>query len=405
MTDKVEASSSDQENPPSDINENNTTNDSKQVNSEEVPGLLASALNFVVTFFAKPWQLAFTEVKLCNKKKFYTFVLLFLSFFFAETSITFSETIAFADISGFFGFAFVLSAMVAALFFSLGLSSRVAKLSSKIVLGIMVVWLLKAVWDIVDALLEIRKFCGSSCGNLFELMFSDFGLGGELIDFISIGILLIIPTFFLLFPCAFGDKVERNENLINKLREINDTDVNKREITNEDIAANMDALNKKGKAIFQAGVSKVKNIDVESMKSGAEETAADLKSVKMDMSIFSQTKVRVLGAGAFVLFLLWFIFPSSVEHPDAKMIERLLKAEPEMQQVAAFSQLLGSRAKLSIDVNDVDNCESYEFDDGDTGVVCDVSVDVVVAGVSESGTERMIFFNNPSKGWEYIGDE
>jgi hypothetical protein len=366
-------------------------------------GLLAYALTFVTSFLDKPWQAAIPFISLHNRTRVIAYALLFLGFMLPSVSLFGESASLLPDIEGFFGWVFILSALVAAVTFGLGLSSSVPRNASRIVLGMILFLIIKGTWDIVSSLLDLMELCGSDCGSLFKMAFSNSGMGETLIDSIDIGFYLFVASFIMLFPCAFSKKTRVNHELVVKLQEINALKTASVEYTDQDINNMAGTFKSSSKQLFNTGVNKLKETDLKSLKKSASQKLDNVSKNSDEKPMQQNPMIKKVIIGVAVVLVILLVLPSGPNSPDKDAAEIAYKQSSDYQQAASVAALMGGSNAMSMKVNSIENCEEYKFEDGDLGVACDVDMTVKALGNTEKNVERSLFFEYASEGWQYHG--
>lgn len=368
------------------------TNDTA-AKSDIPQGIAAATVTFITSFLKKPWQQAFPLIEIKNRTRVLAFVLLYLGIALPILTVMGEEFIIGDEISDLLSFILTVSAITAVTTFVLGVSSSIPRTASKVVLGCLLFAIGNAIWEVSSLILDLQEVCNRQCGNIVNMAFSEFGLGDRVWDTLGLGLFFFIGAVLMMFPCAFSKKVQINEKLVSTLKTINATTTNTRVYTNEDVSQFSNSLQQKSVNVLVAITTKFN-------KSSSGDNAEMLKSLQQKMAKPIIKKCAIVVA---VLFAVWLVWPSSVDAPDKLTVEKLLKAEPEIQQLAAMSSLIGGNNTFSLNVASVDDCESYTFDDGDTGVSC--SIEIIVNGLTgnDSSVENGLFYNHPNRGWEYHG--
>ena len=368
----------------------------KEDSSNIQPGVVASTLTFITSFLNKPWQTAIPLVKFKNRLQVIAYVFLYFGLVLPLFSFMGSDVVLNLEITGFFSFALWTSAIIAAVTFALGVSRKIPKIASGIVLGIFLILFVSVCWDLYSLYDEMRSVCGRQCGNMIKSMLNQFGIGDQIAESVSAGLYFLAAALIMLIPATLSEKVGINKALVGKLKEINATETNSHRYTNDDISAMTLSIKQTSTRVISEGVLKFNQ---------AKENGLTNANVA-EQSILSKPIVKKALIVGSIILVIWFVWPSNVTAPNNSTVERLLKNDAEylrLKQMASFASILGTGSSLSLAVHDVENCEKYTFDDDDAGVTCSVNYTVVTLGEKNNITEKMIFFKHPRNDWEYHG--
>lgn len=385
----------------------NSHSKSTEQETSKTAGLIAAAINFIMSFLQKPWHQALPLVRYKNRKKVFAYLMLLLSAMFPAMTILGEDIYLFSGLHGFWGFIFVASAVLAALTFATGTSACIARHASKVVLGMILFVIGQYLWELFNFIQDTRELCGRSCGDFFDSAFFDSGAADSVLEAFDIGFFFFLAAFLLLFSCAFGKQFKVNQALISKLKEINALEVKTKQFTETDVQEGMNKASAKSKVLLTDGFTKIKNLDSAAMKEGLSKTTSYIRSGDALASVKEVSKVKAVLVVGVLIILVWLVYPSpSVTGPTRAQVEKLFKEQPEfreIEQAAYLAQMFGQGGTAKLVIEKIDNCEEYTFDDGDSGAACEVSLTFGIGNEVERHHERSLFFFNAAGRWEYRG--